>query len=113
MSISRHWISLLNWVGLLIGALGWAINTQLGQILPYLDCRHQARYSAIACFIGAAAAFVAGIVSWRSAGRPGTAAVPVRTSDFAGSLSALAALVFVFALSMQGMASLVLSGCER
>jgi uncharacterized protein YihD (DUF1040 family) len=34
-------------------------------------------------------------------------------SGFVGALSALTALVLIFALSMQGIASLVLSGCER
>ena len=112
MSISRHSVTLMNWTGLLVAALGWAINTQLGQILPYLDCQREARFSAAASLIGVAAAGLAGVVSWRSAGWSKTAA-PIRTSSFVASLSALAALVFAFALSMQGVASLVLSGCER
>lgn len=112
MSISRPSVTLMNWSGLLVAALAWAVNMQLGQILPYLDCQREARFSAAASLIAAAAAGLAGVVSWRSAARPETAA-PTRTSSFVGSLSALAALVFVFALSMQGVASLVLSGCER
>lgn len=112
MSISRNYVTFMNWTGLLVAGLAWAINTQLGQILPYLDCQREARFSAAASLIGAATAGLAGVVSWRSAGRPEAAAAG-RTSAFIGSLSALAALVFAFALAMQGVASLVLSGCER
>jgi hypothetical protein len=102
----------MNWAGLLVAALAWAINTQLGQILPYLDCQREARFSAAASLIGAAAAVLASGVSWRSVGRPQRAA-PDRTTNFVGLMSAMAGLVFGFALSMQGVASLVLSGCER
>ena len=98
--------------GLLIAAAAWAINTQLGEILPYADCRNQSRWSAIVSFLGLAAACLAGALSWRWNQRrlapPLTAA-----STFIASMGALSALVFAFALSMQGIASLVLSGCER
>jgi len=60
----------------------------------------------------AAAACVAGVTSWRSVGRA-QISEPLRTLAFVGSLGALAALLFAFALAMQGWASLVLSGCER
>jgi hypothetical protein len=112
MSISRRSVTFVNWAGLLVAALAWAINTQLGQILPYLDCQRKAQFSAAASLIGAFAAGLACVLSWRSVGGLRSAA-PNRTARFVGLMSALAALVFAFALSMQGMASLVLSGCER
>jgi hypothetical protein len=112
MSILRKASPLLSWAGLLIASSAWIINTQLGEILPYLDCQQQARFSAMASFVGATVACVAGAVSWQSAGRANKSD-PLATSGFAGSLSALSAAVFAFALSMQGIASLVLSGCER
>ena len=99
--------------GLLIAPLAWAINTQLGEILPYLHCQHQARSSAIAAFSGMLLACLAAIVSWRSTSRAHMAAALTATSGFLGALSALSALIFAFALSLQGIASLVLSGCER
>jgi hypothetical protein len=112
MSISRHSVALVNWAGLLVAGMAWAINTQLGQILPYLDCQREARFCSASSLIGAFAAGLACVVSWRSASRLGTAA-PNRTAAFVGLMSAIAGMVFTFALSMQGVASLVLSGCER
>jgi hypothetical protein len=99
--------------GLVIAPLAWAIAMQLGQILPWLDCQHQVRSSAITAFSGMLLAALAAIVSWRSIVRARTAAPLTATSVFLGGLSAVSALIFIFALSMQGVASLVLSGCER
>lgn len=108
---------LLSWLslsaGLLIAPLAWAIVVQLGEILPWLDCQHQVRSSAIAAFSGMLLACLAAIVSWRSIMHHRTAAPLTATSVFLGALSAVSALIFIFALSMQGVASLVLSGCER
>jgi hypothetical protein len=112
MSILRKFVTPLHWSGLLVAAALWAVNTQLGQILPYLDCQRQARYSAILSFVGAAIACLSGAISWRSIGHNGMSQ-PRRTWIFVGSMSVLAALVFAFALLMQGLAGLVLSGCER
>jgi hypothetical protein len=112
MSSERNVVALLVWVGLLIAPLAWAANTQLGQILPYLDCQHHARFSAIISFAGAIAAGLAAASSWRSGSRAGRIE-PAPTLAFAGYVSALAASVFAFALALQGIASLVLSGCER
>jgi hypothetical protein len=107
----HHSLSIL--AGLLIASAVWAINMQLGQILPYTDCAQQSRWSAIISFTGVAAAVITGAVSWHST-RPARIVAPLTaTSRFIAWVSALSALVFAFALSMQGIASLVLSGCER
>jgi hypothetical protein len=86
---------------------------QLGQILPYPDCARQSRLSAIISFIGVGAAVIAAAISWHWADRARMAAPLTATSSFLAWLGALSALIFAFALSMQGIASLVLSGCER
>jgi drug/metabolite transporter (DMT)-like permease len=112
MSGLRKIVTSLHWSGLLVASLLWAVNTQLGQILPYLDCQHQARYSATISFLGAAVACLSGAISWRSIGHTETSE-PRHMWVFVGSISVLAALVFAFALSMQGLAGLVLDGCER
>jgi hypothetical protein len=112
MSTHRNLIYVSACAGLVIAPTAWIINTQLGQTLPYLDCQQQARWSAVASFIGAAASCLAALISWRSAARANVSG-PLPTLAFVGSASALTALVFTFALSMQGLASLVLSGCER
>jgi hypothetical protein len=112
MSIRKLPLALSIGAGLLVAPLAWIVNMQLGEILPYLDCQHQARYSAIASFGFAVAAGLAGALSWRSVSRA-RKYEPTLTLAFLGSVAALSAVIFVFALSMQGIASLVLSGCER
>jgi hypothetical protein len=110
MSIRKTRFALSVSAGLLIAPLLWMINTQLGEILPYLDCQYQARLSATTSFAAAAAASLSAAISWRS----GSYARPIAaTLSFFGSMSTLAAAIFAFALLMQGVASLVLSGCER
>jgi hypothetical protein len=113
MSTNRTRFALAVCAGLLVASSAWIINTQLGQILPYIDCQQQARYSAIASFAGVVASCLAGAISWRASNRASMFEPMPVTLGFVGSISALAASVFAFALSMQGLASLVLSGCER
>jgi hypothetical protein len=105
---------LLMWAGLWFAALIWAVNMQLGQILPYSDCRSQIHASAIASFAGAALAVVSGLTSWQYPRRiEGDADIRNSTVHFGSVVSALSATLFTFALLMQGVASLVLSGCEK
>jgi hypothetical protein len=99
------------WAGLVIGGIAWAANTQLGEILPTIDCIGRHHVSAIISFAGALVVLVSGAVSWRLDSRPSIG--DDHSLPFASRLSALSALVFTFALLMQGAASLVLSGCER
>ena len=98
--------------GLLIAPTVWVINMQLGQILPYIDCAQQWHHSAIYSFAGSAAALLAGL-SWNWTHHERNTSSLTATSRFIARLGALSALIFAFALSMQGIASLVLSGCER
>jgi hypothetical protein len=114
MSASKFLTNLLTWAGLWFAALVWAVNMQLGQILPYTDCRSQLHASAVVSFVGAALAIVSGLTSWqypRQIG--GEAGVRDTTVHFGSAVSALSATLFTFALLMQGVASLVLSGCEK
>jgi len=99
--------------GFSLSSAAWAVNMQLGQILPYLDCRHQMRFSALASFVAMLLACVAAAASWRATARARSTQPLTATSSFVGAMSALSALIFAFALSMQAIASLVLSGCER
>jgi hypothetical protein len=101
----------MGWAGLVIGGIAWAANTQIGEILPMTDCIGQRHLSAIISFAGALIVLAAGGLSWRLDGRPSVG--DDRSLPFASQLSVLSALVFTFALLMQGAASLVLSGCER
>jgi hypothetical protein len=114
MSASKLRTNLLTWAGLWFAALVWAVNMQLGQILPYADCRSQLHSSAVVSFVGAALAIVSGLTSWQYPRRIGGAAcLRNSTVHFGSTVSALSATLFTFALLMQGVASLVLSGCEK
>jgi hypothetical protein len=87
-----------------------AVSTQLGQILPYAECGGPRRLSAIAASLCLIAAAVSGWLSWRAASR-------IATGDgafqFVARLSGALGAVFAFALVLQAMAGIVLTGCER
>ena len=105
---------LLAWLGLIVGAVAWSINTQWGQIAPYVDCTGRLPSAALASFASAGVALFGSISSWRS-----QSFVQYPDNDsatiwrFIGWVSALAALLFAFALAMQGAASLIVSPCDR
>jgi hypothetical protein len=99
--------------GLLIAPTVWAINMQLGQILSYVDCSHRSHLSAISSFVGSAAALLGGGLSWGWTQHQRNTSSLAATSQFVARVGLLSALIFTFALSMQGIASLVLTGCER
>jgi hypothetical protein len=113
MKLRKVWIKLSIFAGLLIAPTAWAINTQLGEILPYIDCRQQGRFSALGSFFALAAASLAGAISWGWVRHARATSSLTSVSSFTASLGALSALIFAFALSLQGIAALVLSGCER
>ena len=104
---------LATWAGLWLAALLWAVNAQLGQILPALDCTQQVHVSALISVAFTLLTLLAGLISWRSARIDQTGSRSPRTRRFDAMLSALCALVFAFALALQTIASLVLTGCER
>jgi hypothetical protein len=107
--------SLLRYAGLTIGPLAWAINSQLGQILPYPECSNRLPLLAVTSIVLALLSLGAGYLSWRcdfkeSAAPPATVTT---TPSFVAMLSALAGALFAFPLLLQAMSSVVLTGCER
>lgn len=98
-----------DWLGLIGGPAAWAACTQAGQILPLADCISPIRYSAIVAFSGVSIALGAGCASWVLS--RATAREPIR--KFVASISCLSALIFSYALTLQGIAALVMTGCER
>ena len=113
MMSSRTRTRLSTWAGLWGAALAWAVNMQLGQILPAIDCTRQAHISAFVSAALAVLALLAGYVSWRSSRRtPENFGAP-ETLRFDATLSALSSLIFAFALVLQLAASWMLTGCER
>jgi hypothetical protein len=113
MSRSRTVIRVATWAGLWLPGLVWATNTQLGQIVPLLDCTTQVRWSALVSAIFTVLALLAALVSWRFARSAPLGFGSPRTIRFDAAVSAVSALVFAFALMLQTIASLMVSGCER
>lgn len=86
----------------------WAINTQLGQILPHVDCASSTGWTAVAAFAATVLALTGVLIS-----RDDSISTASRTKLFISWLNVLLGLTFAFALVLQGAATLLLSGCER
>ena len=99
--------SVTPYIGLTTAPVAWAASTQLGQITPYVDCRHGISWSAIAC-AGLLAASVAGTLLGRAGSQGFTG-----TRRFAADLAFLVALASIFALVLQGAATMLLDACQR
>ena len=105
-------------IGLLVGASAWAISTQLGYSLVARNCDLAAGVVPIIAAICLAMAIIGGALSlpaWSAADEQ-----PFRRwramlvlDDSSPSISVLAALVFALAILLQGVASLIVSGCQR
>jgi hypothetical protein len=113
MRMSTPIARLAAWGGVAGAALLWAINLELGQILPYSDCVQEARMSALASAAALILACVFGALSLLAARAHIRGFASPRTIRFVAIMSALSALIFAFALAMQTIASVVISGCER
>ena len=109
LTINRLWA----WTGFSVSVLLWAVNILLGLNLSYGDCVQQNHALAIVSLAMFAAITVSTLASWRASRAKIRGFSSPRTFRFIGALSALAALVFAFALAMQMVAAWVLTGCER
>lgn len=102
--------SVLAWAGLVAGPLAWAVNVQLGQVLPYPECGAGIRFgiplSALAMLLSLGGA----ALSWRVSGlrRHGAGML-----GFLGSLGALMGPLVAFALLLQLLAGLLVPPCAR
>ena len=97
----------------------WAANTQAGQILPYAECGTFKITAATSFLAGALSLVGVACLSWADGplgpqrGVSSTATLFPPTSSFLGLLSGLNGVLFGFALLLQGLSSVVLTGCER
>ena len=99
--------SRLRYIGLVVPPVAWALSTQLGQITPYFDCRQNIPWSAALCGVLLIVA-IAGVAAARAASSGMT-----QTKRFVVDAGFLIALVFVFALSLQEAATMLLDACQR
>jgi hypothetical protein len=88
--------------------VAWAIATQLGQILPYTDCLKQTSSSFVAVAAGLVIAVASVAVSYIAQNSTSD-----RIQLFVTRLSIGISLAFTFALVLQGVATLLVSACER
>ncbi|HET6197011.1 MAG TPA: hypothetical protein VFE12_14715 [Acetobacteraceae bacterium] len=93
--------------GLVIAPLAWAVNTQLGQLLPYADCGASLRWNLVCSALLLPVACIAGGMSWCATSRGGP------TLRFIARVSGPMAPIFGLALLLQGLAGIILTGCER
>jgi hypothetical protein len=103
--------------GLVVPPLLWAVNTQAGQILPYAECG-TFKITAATSFLAAALSVGVAYLSWATIRRaPNEGSLDgtlfPTTAGFVGLLSGLNGTLFGFALLLQGLSSVVLTGCER
>ncbi|MBW6425399.1 hypothetical protein KX729_28640 [Rhizobium sp. XQZ8] len=94
--------------GLVVAPAAWAVNMQLGQILPHIDCASELILTATGSFIAMLLAIIGTVLSYRTY----TPSVS-RGTRFVAGLAVLIGAAFVFALYLQGAATLLLDACER
>jgi hypothetical protein len=102
---ARHWLAVC--AGAIAGTSLWAVNMQLGQILPYAECGSRYYPEILISFAAAGVSLVCGWISWCLSGSA------THTRRFVATVSALLGLVFAFALMLQAASALLLTGCER
>jgi hypothetical protein len=105
----RQW--LVACAGLIAAPALWAMNTQLGEILPYAECRRHIPFTTCISLLALLLSGIAGALSWRRRARCGDNAGPVFL--FIATVAAGTALVFAFVLTLQGVAGLLIDGCQR
>ena len=115
--MSGPWTGLYAPAGLLVAPALLAVNTQLGQILPYATCGSPWHPPALVAVASALVSLGAAWISWRAA-RPGVepsgrASAYPASYPFVGRVAALSASIIAYGLLLQGVSALVLSGCER
>jgi hypothetical protein len=101
--------------GWVIGPAAWAVNTELGQILPSAHCATAPPVLGVSSVVGLLMALATAFLSWRTGGNAGRTSPTSHaraTDHFIGTVGALLGLVFTFVLIFQAAASVVLVPCE-
>jgi hypothetical protein len=104
---------LISCAGIIAASVLWAVNLEVGQILPYSDCasmRHTAGLISLAFVVLSG---VSGYVSWRGYRAVAPEARGANVLRFLALLSSLASIVLAFALLLQMTSGFILTGCER
>jgi hypothetical protein len=105
-------------IGLLVGAGAWAISTQLGYSLVSRNCESATGVLpliAAICLVMVITGAALSLPAWSALGGQAVqdGGGDARPRRFFAVISVLAALVFALAILLQGVASLIVSGCQR
>jgi hypothetical protein len=92
--------------GLVAAVALWAVNMQLGEMLPEWQCRAQNGALGFSSIVATLLALASAVVSWHSPW-------PSRAGWFWSRLCTFSALLFAFALLLQTAAGFMLTGCEK
>jgi hypothetical protein len=110
---TRLWLSR---TGFFAGPAAWALHQQIGYMLVPVSCHSRTLLVPIVTVLAVALALAGGYFSWmpwRAAEDAETTSNAMRTHRFLAQLSALFAVLFAFAILLQGAATLFLNGCQR
>jgi hypothetical protein len=94
--------------GLVLAPLAWAICTQLGQVLPYMDCQSGTPWSVMATVLLALLAALGAVAPLVARGSPQSG-----TEKFIATISILAGSAFAFALALQAAATFIINPCQN
>jgi hypothetical protein len=94
--------------GWIVAPAAWAANTELGQILPHVECATELRLT-VSFSIAAALLAIVGTLASCHAYRISV----TRRTLFISALGALIGSAFTYALFLQGAATLLLNACQR
>ena len=94
------------WLAALAAPTVWAMSMQGGQLLPYLDCARGYRTTAVAALTATVLALLAGGICWRNRAFD-------QRGRFACAVASLLAVLLAFAILLQAIAGIMLTGCER
>lgn len=97
------------WAGLAAGPASWAVSTQANYALVPLACHTQLYLTVATAAVLAAVALAGGAVSYRSWRQAGQTAV----ARFLSGIGVWSGVLFGTVVVLQGIAGLILSGCER
>lgn len=105
-------------IALLLGAAAWAISTQLSYSLVSISCDSAADLVPLIATICLTVAIVGGALSLPASSALVEPTVQVGGGDarprrFFAVISMLAALIFALTILLQGVASVIVSGCQR
>jgi hypothetical protein len=105
MEHSARLSRLAPWAGLMAGPLAWILHQQGLANMLHFDCHLGDASKGLLAGVAAALTLAAcGTISWRTRGNE----EPTR---FIGTLGAMSAAMFLFAIALQTLATLILPGC--